>query len=74
MVKFLVDKYKGLVTGILFEFEDTFPFKHDLECLKSKYHYSHDDILSMIELCNQNNLNFVPLIQTFGHLEFMLKN
>jgi hexosaminidase len=35
--------------------------------------YSKEDIKQLIELANNYKFEVIPLIQTFGHLEFFLK-
>ncbi|XP_078096367.1 hexosaminidase D-like isoform X2 [Mustelus asterias] len=62
------------VNGILMEYEDTFPYHDSLEVLKSTYAYSSADIDQIQKLAEDNNLAIIPLIQTFGHMEFVLKH
>lgn len=58
-------------TGLLIEYEDMFPYRH--EDLTARNAYSKQDIMKIIELASVNNLEVIPLIQTFGHMEFVLK-
>ncbi|XP_072273617.1 hexosaminidase D isoform X2 [Pyxicephalus adspersus] len=60
--------------GLLIEYEDMFPFTGELEVLKSPYAYSEEDIAKILQLAEMNNLEVVPLIQTFGHMEYILKH
>ncbi|NWS53971.1 HEXDC Hexosaminidase, partial [Chunga burmeisteri] len=60
--------------GILIEYEDMFPFKGELEILKSPYAYSEEDIEQIQQLAELHKLQVVPLVQTFGHVEFILKH
>ncbi|KAM6424536.1 hexosaminidase D-like isoform 1-T3 [Liasis olivaceus] len=60
--------------GVLIEYEDIFPFKGELEILRSPYAYSEEDIVKIQELAGLNKLEIIPLVQTFGHVEFILKH
>lgn len=59
-------------TGVLIEWEDTFPFNGklvsigSLSSLKSYTEEEVEAILKFGELCH---LDIIPLVQTFGHLE-----
>ncbi|XP_043940950.1 hexosaminidase D [Protopterus annectens] len=61
-------------SGILIEYEDMFPYGGKLEVLKSKYAYSPSEIKSILHLAKSNGLEVIPLVQTFGHMEFVLKH
>lgn len=76
-----IDYFKSLIpmlkkfgaTGILIEYEDTFPFEGILAEARYGYAYSKDDIKLIKQLAKDNNLKLIPLIQTYGHLEWLLK-
>ncbi|XP_015604191.1 hexosaminidase D [Cephus cinctus] len=60
-------------TGILIEYEDMFPFKEHISIISAGNCYSKADIETIQKLAEENDLIVIPLIQTFGHLEFVLK-
>jgi type II secretory pathway pseudopilin PulG len=60
-------------TALLIEYEDMFPFWGPLRNASAKNAYSAGDIQSIQLWAAQNDLTVIPLIQTFGHLEFALK-
>uniref|UniRef100_A0A1B6ENS6 beta-N-acetylhexosaminidase n=1 Tax=Cuerna arida TaxID=1464854 RepID=A0A1B6ENS6_9HEMI len=58
-------------TGLLVEYEDMFPYSNgDIPAANM---YSRTDIKSILKTAEENNLEVIPLVQTFGHLEFVLK-
>lgn len=58
-------------TGILLEYEDMFPYNYvDAAALNA---YTIEEINKILEYAKENSLEVIPLIQTFGHLEFVLK-
>lgn len=59
------------VTSLLIEYEDVFPY-NDVN-LRAVNAYSKIDIETLLRIAKKNNLNVIPLVQTFGHLEFLLK-
>lgn len=76
-VEFLIEFMKLLskngVDGILIEYEDMFPYWGEIEIIRRENHYSKQEIARLIETAESLNLEIIPLIQSFGHLEFILK-
>lgn len=60
-------------TGILIEYEDMFPYTGKLGNVSALNAYTADDINTINALAMKSNLAVIPLVQTFGHLEFILK-
>lgn len=80
--EFLMDfvKFFGenkIITGFLMEFEDTLPYKGNLECIRadrsSEKCYTESQIKKLVKLIKDLNLKIVPLVQVFSHLEYVLK-
>ncbi|KAK4293133.1 hypothetical protein Pmani_034148 [Petrolisthes manimaculis] len=61
-------------TGLLVEYEDMFPYQDSLAHLRAPRAYSPEDITKLRTLATIHNLTFIPLVQTFGHFEFVLKH
>uniref|UniRef100_A0A914WNU3 beta-N-acetylhexosaminidase n=1 Tax=Plectus sambesii TaxID=2011161 RepID=A0A914WNU3_9BILA len=61
-------------TGLLIEYEDMFPYSGNLSVIRSGQSYTSDDISTIIKVARMNHLDVVPLVQTFGHMEWLLKH
>lgn len=59
--------------GVLLEYEDTFPFEGQLAEARHGNAYSIQDVNRIKELCKKHGLYIMPLVQTYGHLEWVLK-
>ncbi|XP_070580740.1 hexosaminidase D-like [Ptychodera flava] len=60
--------------GLLVEYEDMFPFVGELQVISAPNAYSASDIFYLQQLARENDLEYIPLVQTFGHMEFVLKH
>ncbi|XP_059005589.1 hexosaminidase D isoform X4 [Mustela lutreola] len=60
--------------GLLLEYEDMFPYDGRLRLLRAKHAYSPPEIKEILHLATLNKLEVIPLVQTFGHMEFVLKH
>lgn len=67
----LIKKFGG--TGLLLEWEDMFPWSGNLSPMAAGNAYSKADIKEILRMASANDLEVIPLIQTFGHVEFALK-
>ncbi|KAJ7384394.1 hypothetical protein OS493_021802 [Desmophyllum pertusum] len=74
LIQVLPHFQKWGATGLLVEYEDVFPYKAKYEVLRAKNSYSEADIKRFLEAATANDLIVIPLVQTFGHLEFVLKH
>ncbi|XP_030374349.1 hexosaminidase D [Scaptodrosophila lebanonensis] len=60
-------------TGLLIEYEDMFPFTGALQQLAAGNAYKADELRDFLETAAMHGLSIMPLVQTFGHLEYALK-
>lgn len=51
-----------------------FPYEGTLKCLRGQNYYTKEEIQEIIRIMKTYKLKFIPLFQTFGHLEYTLKN
>uniref|UniRef100_A0A914RLY1 beta-N-acetylhexosaminidase n=1 Tax=Parascaris equorum TaxID=6256 RepID=A0A914RLY1_PAREQ len=65
-------KHNG-ATGILIEWEDTFPFTGIFEDIRASNGYTMAEVKEMLSHAQKLELDIIPLVQTFGHLEWILK-
>jgi hypothetical protein len=60
-------------TGILIEWEDMFPYEGELAVARNRNAYSVADVKQILEWARELSIDIIPLVQTFGHLEWILK-
>uniref|UniRef100_A0A8C5KSE0 Hexosaminidase D n=1 Tax=Jaculus jaculus TaxID=51337 RepID=A0A8C5KSE0_JACJA len=60
--------------GLLIEYEDMFPYEGRLRLLRAKHAYSPSEVTEILHLARLSKLEVIPLVQTFGHMEFVLKH
>ena len=61
-------------TGLLIEYEDMFPYSKNMKVLARSNAYNTSTVAEILRLSAENDLIVIPLVQTFGHLEFVLKH
>ena len=59
------------ITGLLIEWENIFPYRSVAEAVSADA-YSPEEVRLLLDTCRQLGLTAVPLVQTFGHLEWLL--
>lgn len=61
------------INTLVMEWEGTYPFqKHPL--IPNKYAYTKEEIKSFISYCSSIGIDVIPLQQSFGHVEYILRN
>jgi len=58
---------------LIMEWEGTYPFeKHPL--IPNRYAYTKAEIVDFVKYCNGLGIDVIPLQQSFGHVEYILRN
>jgi hexosaminidase len=64
---------KDGINTLIMEWEGTYPFeKHPL--IPNRYAYTKSEIFSFIKYCHDLGIDVIPLQQSFGHVEYILRN
>jgi len=64
---------KDGINTLIMEWEGTYPFeKHPL--IPNRYAYSKAEITTFIKYCTSLGIDVIPLQQSFGHVEYILRN
>ncbi|KAG1655346.1 Hexosaminidase D [Nymphon striatum] len=58
---------------ILMEYEDMFPFWGKLAPIAASNAFTRKDIATFLKLAKKFKFEVIPLVQTFGHMEYVLK-
>lgn len=70
--KFASKLSKSGVNTIIMEYEATFPFeKHPL--IPNRYAYTKAEIADFVKYCSGLGIDVIPLQQSFGHVEYILR-
>ncbi|VDO60697.1 unnamed protein product [Heligmosomoides polygyrus] len=59
--------------GVLIEWEDMFPYTGALKRIRNGNAYTVDETLDILQHAHSLGLSVIPLVQTVGHLEWILK-
>ncbi|RAV31059.1 N-acetyl-beta-hexosaminidase [Sinomicrobium soli] len=61
------------INTLVMEWEATYPFREHLT-ITNKYSYSRKEIEDFIAYCNSLGIQVIPLQQSLGHVEYILRN
>lgn len=64
---------KGGINTLVMEWEGTYPFQEE-PLIPNRFAYSREEVKSFISYCNSIKLDVIPLQQSFGHVEYILRN
>jgi hypothetical protein len=73
LTEFVQKLQKQGINTLIMEWEATYPFdKHPM--ISNRYAYSRSEVTSFITYCNSLGIDVIPLQQSFGHVEYILRN
>jgi hexosaminidase len=61
------------INTLIVEWEGTYPFEKN-PLIPNRYAYTKSEIVSFIQYCNSLGIDVIPLQQSFGHVEYILRN
>lgn len=61
------------VNTLVMEWEATYPFK-DHVMIANRLAYTREEVIDFISYCKSINIDVIPLQQSFGHVEYILRN
>ena len=61
-------------TGLVIEWEDMLPFDGELQVARRANHYTEAEVTEILAAAETAGLHVIPLVQCFGHLEWLLKH
>jgi hypothetical protein len=70
---FALNLSKQGINTLVMEWEATYPFLED-PLIPNRYAYSREEVKDFISYCKTLNVDVIPLQQSFGHVEYILRN
>jgi hypothetical protein len=61
------------INTLVMEWEGTYPFESN-PLIPNRYAYTKEEIKSFISYCSSIGIDVIPLQQSFGHVEYILRN
>lgn len=71
--EFALQLSKNGINTLVMEWEASYPYeKHSV--ITGRYAYTRDEIKSFVAYCNSLKIDVIPLQQSFGHVEYILRH
>lgn len=61
------------INTLVMEWEASYPFEEDPQ-IANRYTYTRTEIKDFIDYCHHLDIDVIPLQQSFGHVEYILRN
>jgi len=71
--QFVLKLSKKGINTIIMEWEATYPFKTET-LIPNRYAYTRQEVAQFISYCKSLHVDVIPLQQSFGHVEYILRN
>ncbi|WP_284646443.1 family 20 glycosylhydrolase [Paenibacillus silviterrae] len=73
LVEYIEEFAKYKINGLLIEYEDKFPFERYKHLRHSSHCLSKEQLEHILEAAASHYIEIIPLQQSFGHLEYVLR-
>jgi hexosaminidase len=70
---FTLQLSKQGINTLVMEWEATYPFQED-PLIPNRYAYTRQEVKDFINYCQTLHIDVIPLQQSFGHVEYILRN
>lgn len=74
IIKYIGEMARFKINTLLVEYEDKLPFNKYPELRHVEYSFTDEQLDLLKETAKKNFIEIIPLQQTFGHLEYLLKH
>jgi len=71
--KFVLNLSHNGINTLVMEWEGSYPFTKE-PLIANRYAYSRAEVRDFISYCNSLHIRVIPLQQSFGHVEYILRN
>jgi hexosaminidase len=71
--KFALNLSKNGINTLVMEWEGSYPFEKE-PLIANRYAYSRAEVREFVSYCNALHIQVIPLQQSFGHVEYILRN